>query len=77
MRFPWSKDSRHTRFIAVDTHACKACRTCVNACTHNVLGMVHFLWHKHVRIDKPDACSGCRRCVGICPHGAITATGVR
>jgi len=70
-RWPFSH-SDHTRFIVVDTRRCEACASCVKACSQNVLGMVAFLWHRHVRIDAPDACSGCRRCVAVCSHGAIT-----
>lgn len=67
------RTSRGTRFIAVDTRRCQACRSCAEACTHQVLGMVAFLWHRHVRIDNPEACTGCRRCIRICAHGAIRA----
>lgn len=70
-RWPFSH-SDHTRFITVDTRACEACWACVAACPRKVLGKVTFLWHRHVRIDDPDACGGCRRCVKACGHGAIT-----
>lgn len=70
-RWPFSH-SDHTRFIVVDTSLCQACWACVDACHRKVLGKVKFLWHRHVRIDNPDACNGCRRCVNVCSHGAIT-----
>jgi NAD-dependent dihydropyrimidine dehydrogenase PreA subunit len=70
-RWPFSH-SDHTRFIVIDTSVCEACWACVEACPRKVLGTVKFLWHRHVRIDNPDACSGCRLCVKACVHGAIT-----
>jgi 2-oxoglutarate ferredoxin oxidoreductase subunit delta len=70
-RWPFSHADQ-TRFIVIDTHRCKACAACVQVCQHHVLGMVAFLWHRHARLDDPDACTGCRRCVAACPHGAIT-----
>jgi 2-oxoglutarate ferredoxin oxidoreductase subunit delta len=70
-RWPFSH-SDQTRFIAVDTSLCEACWACLEACSRNVLGRVKFLWHRHIRIDNPEACTGCRRCVNVCRHGAIT-----
>ncbi len=70
-RWPFSH-SDHTRFIVIDTSHCEACWACVEVCPRKVLGRVAFLWHRHVRIDNPDACSGCRRCVNVCVQGAIT-----
>lgn len=70
-RWPFSH-ADHSRFIVIDTSLCKACASCVAVCRNRVLGMVAFLWHRHVRLDDPDACTGCRRCVAACQHGAIT-----
>jgi NAD-dependent dihydropyrimidine dehydrogenase PreA subunit len=73
LRWP-SARAHQTRFIVVDTKLCAACASCVDACRRKVLGQVKFLWHRHARVDHPDACTGCRRCVTACVHGAITAT---
>ncbi|MBR1881831.1 MAG: ferredoxin family protein [Muribaculaceae bacterium] len=63
----------HTDKIAFDPHKCEACWQCVENCPKQVFGKVKFLWHKHARIDNPNACIGCKKCVRVCEHGAITA----
>ncbi|MDR3217405.1 MAG: 4Fe-4S binding protein [Dysgonamonadaceae bacterium] len=44
---------------------------CVEACPENVIGKVHFLFHKHAVIRNPENCIGCLKCVSVCKYGAI------
>lgn len=62
-----------TEHIQLDTRACEACGRCVEACREDVLGIVGFLFHKHVRVKDAGRCRGCLRCVRVCEHGAIRA----
>jgi NAD-dependent dihydropyrimidine dehydrogenase PreA subunit len=72
-RSPMPARRNQTAFIVIDTHPCKACARCVAACPVEVLGIVGFAWHHHVRIRRARAalCQGCRRCVRACAAGAI------
>jgi ferredoxin len=70
--WPWQRPHA-TGFIALDTRLCKACADCARECPRQVLGMVAFFSHRHVRIERADACTGCARCVRACRQGAITA----
>jgi NAD-dependent dihydropyrimidine dehydrogenase PreA subunit len=65
--------SRHvnTPYIRLDTSLCQACWACVTACPRHVLGKIDLHFHKHARIDQPEACKGCLLCVKACPNGAI------
>jgi Fe-S-cluster-containing hydrogenase component 2 len=65
--------SHHTEHVAIDAHRCEACGHCVEACRHQALGMVSFLFHKHAKVSHADRCRGCLRCVRACQHGAIQA----
>ncbi len=63
--------SHHTDHVAIDTRMCEACGSCVEACRHEVLGMVSLPFHKHAKVIHADRCRGCLRCVRACPHGFI------
>jgi NAD-dependent dihydropyrimidine dehydrogenase PreA subunit len=43
----------------------------VEACPHDVLDVVKFFFHRHVRVRRREACRGCLKCVTACEHGAI------
>lgn len=65
-----------TDYIAVDSHYCKACWECYEACPKQVFGKINVLRlgiHKHIYVKNPDDCIGCKKCVKTCKHGAITA----
>jgi ferredoxin len=64
---------RHNKtvFVEIDTSRCLACRQCVDACPHGVLGIIAFFRHRHVHVDRAAACKGCRKCVKACEQGAI------
>lgn len=64
---------QQTAHIQLDSHKCQACWACLLACRKQVFSMVDLPFHKHVKIDRPDACIGCKKCVKACEHGAITA----
>ena len=63
---------QRTAHIQLDTHKCQACWACLLACQKQVLCMVDLPFHKHAKIDRPDACIGCKKCVKACQHGAIS-----
>lgn len=63
---------QQTAHIQLDPHKCQACWECLLACRRQVLCMVDLPFHKHVKIDRPDACIGCKKCVKACQHGAIS-----
>lgn len=63
--------SSRTHFVEIDTHHCDACWECIAVCPTTVLGKVDIFFHRHVRIDQPEACNGCKRCVRACPQQAI------
>jgi NAD-dependent dihydropyrimidine dehydrogenase PreA subunit len=60
-----------TEHIEVDPKVCEACGDCVEACQSEVLRVVGFLVHKHVRVRHPETCRGCGKCAAACPNGAI------
>jgi NAD-dependent dihydropyrimidine dehydrogenase PreA subunit len=60
-----------TQFVQVDTGKCKACGSCVAECPHQVLKLVAFFWHRHVKVARASACSGCHHCVTRCEQRAI------
>ena len=60
-----------TEYIEVDPKVCDACGECVEVCRREVLRVVGFLLHKHVRVRHPEECRGCGKCVAACPSGAI------
>lgn len=60
-----------TEYIQVDTHLCRACWACVEACPRQVLGKIDLKFHHHVHVDHADACKGCLACVRACPQEAI------
>jgi NAD-dependent dihydropyrimidine dehydrogenase PreA subunit len=61
-----------TGFIRLDTHSCRACWECIEACPQGVIGKIALPFHKHARIDHAENCKGCLACVKACPHLAIT-----
>jgi ferredoxin len=61
-----------TRFIRIDSNACKACWQCIGACQQGVIGKVDLFFHKHSHIDHADKCIGCLKCTRVCPAQAIT-----
>ena len=63
---------RQTRFIRLNTHDCKACWKCVEACRQTVIGKVNVLVHKHAVFRRPELCIGCRRCSKTCESGALS-----
>jgi ferredoxin len=65
--------ARGTDHIEVDTRPCEACGRCVEACREDVLGLVGFWFHHHVKVEDPGRCRGCLRCVRACEHGALRA----
>ncbi len=66
------RKSSVTAYIQLDTGKCKACWKCLKGCKNKVIGKVAILWHKHVRIVKPEACNGCFNCVNTCQYDAYT-----
>lgn len=60
-----------TGYVEVDPKFCEACGECAEVCRSDVLGVVGFLFHKHVRVRHPEKCRGCGKCAAACPNGAI------
>lgn len=60
-----------TAFIALDTHKCKACWKCIDACPHKVFGKINIIVHKHAVMIGGDKCTGCGRCIKSCDNSAI------
>ena len=67
------KKNLSTAHIKLDTHLCKACWKCYDACQKDVFGKINILFglHKHIIIANHDNCIGCLKCVKVCEHGAI------
>jgi 2-oxoglutarate ferredoxin oxidoreductase subunit delta len=63
----------HKDFIIINTHLCKACWKCVQACEKNVIGKVDFFFHKHSIVRNSEYCVGCRKCMKVCSENAIFA----
>ncbi|HVN49378.1 MAG TPA: 4Fe-4S dicluster domain-containing protein [Bacteroidota bacterium] len=61
-----------TPFVQLDTKKCKACWTCIENCSQQIINKVDLPWHKHALIVEPDACIGCLNCVNICPYNAYS-----
>jgi|GEM_PF-4370216 len=68
--FPWPRHNR-TAHIRIDLSVCRACGQCRDVCPGGVLGLVDFLGHAHVHVDRPRACRGCLKCARVCPQEAI------
>ena len=68
------KKNLNTAHIKLDTHLCKACWKCYDACQKDVFGKINILFglHKHIIIANPDNCIGCLKCVKVCERKAIT-----
>ena len=70
-----SRADHHPRwssgYIEVDPKFCEACGECVEVCRREVLRVVGFLVHKHVRVRHPEKCRGCGKCAAACSNGAI------
>ena len=64
-----------TEYIEVDPKFCEACGECVEVCRREVLRVVGFLVHKHVRVRHPEKCRGCGKCAAACLNGAIVLCG--
>jgi len=60
-----------TKHIFINTHNCKACWKCYEACKRNVIGRVNLFFHKHAKINNADKCTGCLLCIKVCSHNAI------
>jgi NAD-dependent dihydropyrimidine dehydrogenase PreA subunit len=69
--------SRHhgTRYITLDSHACRGCWECIAACPESVIGKIDMPFHHHARIDNPENCKGCQKCVKACQEQAIMPRG--
>ena len=63
---------KSTEYIKLDTHLCKACWECIEACPEGVIGKAGFWFHKHARIVHSEKCKGCQKCVNACSQQAIT-----
>lgn len=50
---------------------CIGCEKCVDACRHDVLGMVYIENKTYATVEYPDRCVGCRRCEWACPADAV------
>ena len=61
-----------TPFVLLDKHKCNACWKCIEKCSHDVIGKVNILWHKHAHIVKGDNCTGCLKCVNVCENNALS-----
>ena len=64
-----------TTCLDIDRAKCKACGSCVEECSSQVLKVRGIRFHGHVHVVKPEECSGRLLCVGACPVGAITENG--
>jgi len=62
----------HTGHVWANTHSCKACWECINACPKQVIGKVNFLWHKHIVFKNSECCTGCKKCIQACPYGVFS-----
>jgi NAD-dependent dihydropyrimidine dehydrogenase PreA subunit len=60
-----------TRFIELDTHLCKACWDCIDACQQDVIGKIGLPFHRHAGIKNAANCKGCKKCVLACRAGAL------
>lgn len=65
-------NKKKTAFISMNPRHCVACWECVNVCPKQVIGKVHFLWHKHTVFKNSDVCIGCKKCINICAHQVFT-----
>jgi len=71
------KSHCETKYIRLNTRLCVACWACVESCSHDVIGRVNILFHRHARIDKTGECKGRLKCVKACQHKAITSISMR
>ena len=62
----------YTGQVWANTHNCKACWACVDACPKQVIGKTGFLWHKHIIFKEPENCIGCKKCIKTCPYGVFS-----
>lgn len=70
----FSSIRRHaqTRFVLLNTHACKACWKCIEQCPNNVIGNIDLPFHKHALILHPEECIGCSKCIDACIYDALS-----
>lgn len=68
----FNREHIRTPYVQLDTRKCKACWTCINNCSNQVINKVDMPWHKHALIVEPGTCTGCFNCVNICQHGAYS-----
>jgi len=66
------KRVNQTKYISFNSHNCRACWNCVDACEQGVIGKVSVFNHKHAVIREPEKCTGCRKCVKTCEYNAFT-----
>jgi NAD-dependent dihydropyrimidine dehydrogenase PreA subunit len=62
-----------TQYICLDSHLCRACWKCIEACPNGVIGKIDIFFHRHSHIEHPEKCKGCGKCVRACPQNAILA----
>lgn len=60
-----------TAFIEIELRQCIACGDCVTTCPRHVLGIIAYLGHRHVHVDRGADCKGCRKCIAACSRGVI------
>ena len=51
----------------INAEECTACEICIDACEHEVLGLVDSV----VAVVKENACTACGDCLEECPVDAI------
>lgn len=61
--------------IVVDTHRCKGCALCIDACPKGVIALARQVNANGYRYAEPalaDECIGCASCAVVCPDACIT-----
>ena len=61
--------------IVVDSHRCKGCALCIDACPKGVIALarqVNANGYRYAQSEQADACVGCASCAVVCPDACIT-----